>query len=115
MNLNGRTINPGQLRTHLTLKRRTVSMETGGFPTPAYATIAAVWARWTGAHGSEVWAAAAAQAVQPATALIRYLPGLDTSCVVELDDGQIFEVVSIDDIELRHEYIELKCQRMGAG
>jgi SPP1 family predicted phage head-tail adaptor len=114
MNLNGKTINPGELRTQITLESRGVSAETGGFQTPTWSTLATAWSRWTNAHGSEVWSAQAVQAEAPATVLIRYLAGLDTTCAVS-KGGVRYEIVSIDDIGERHEYLELKVQRMRAG
>jgi SPP1 family predicted phage head-tail adaptor len=114
MNLNGKTFNPGQLRTSIVLKSRGVSTETGGFQTPTWATIATVWAKWQNVHGAEVWAAESANAVRPATVTLRYRPDVDETCAVELD-GALYEIVSIDDIENRHEYLELKVQRMRSG
>ena len=113
MNLNGKTINPGKMRTQITLKTRTVSVETGGFQTPTWVTLATVWARWTNVHGAEVWTADAVQAKQPATILIRYISGLDTTCAVLLG-SELYEIVSIDDIQQRHEYLELKLKRMAS-
>lgn len=113
MNLNGKTFNPGQLRTQVTLKRRTVS-DVGGFQIPSYTTVAQVWARWNNAHGSEVWAADAAGASRPATVVIRYRADIDATCAVD-KSGLLFEIVSLDDIEERHEYIELKVKRIMEG
>jgi SPP1 family predicted phage head-tail adaptor len=113
MILNGKPINPGELRTKVTLESRTVSTETG-FQSPAWATIADVWARWTNAHGGEVWQAEAVGAEQPATLLMRYRSGVDTTCAVSLG-GVRFEIVSIDDIQERHEYMEIKVRRMKEG
>ena len=107
MILGGRVINPGDLRTRITLKARAVSTETGGFQRPTWpTTIAVVWAKWNNVHGSEVWAADANQVTQPATALIRYRADVDETCAVDRE-GKIYEVVSVDDIENRHEFMEL--------
>ena len=114
MVINGKPINPGDLRTRITLQRRTTTADAGGFMVPAWATLAVVWARWTNVHGSEVWAAQAMGAEQPATALIRYYSGLDPTCAVLLGTVQ-YEIVSLDDIQDRHEWVELKVRRMGAG
>ena len=114
MNLNGRVTNPGELRTSVTLQSRTVSTETGGFKTPSWSTIATVWAKWVNAHGMEAWAAQTAQAEAAATVTIRYLAGVDTTCAVLLGSER-YEIVSIDNIQQRGEYLELKVQRMKAG
>lgn len=114
MILNGKPINPGEMRTEITLKARSVSVETGGFQTPSYGTGTTVWARWKNAHGSEVWTAEAAGANAPATVLIRYLASLDETYVVE-KGGELFEIVSMDNIEERNEYIELKVRALRNG
>lgn len=114
MILNGKIINPGELRTQITLQQRSVASDGGGFQVPTWSTIATVWARWTNVHGAEVWAAQTVQAEQPATVLIRYVSGLNTTCAV-LKGSDQFEIVSIDDIQDRHEYLELKVQRVRSG
>jgi head-tail adaptor len=76
--------------------------------------VAEVWAKWVNAHGSEIWTAQSVQAEAPATVIIRYLTGLDTSCVV-MKGTEYFEIVSIDDIRERHEYLELKVKLWRPG
>ena len=114
MILNGRVINPGELRTKVVLQSRTFASQAGGFQAPTWATAATVWCRWTGAHGSEVWAAQAVEASQPATVLIRYRLDVDLTYSLTLD-GIRYEIVSVDDIQQRHEYMELKVQRMAVS
>ena len=114
MNLNGRTINPGELNIRVTIKSRTISTKTGGFEAPEWTTLATVWARWTNVHGTEVWAAQMAQASEPATVLIRYRAGIDNTCAM-LKGADLYEIVSIDNIQERDEYLELKVQRFKPG
>lgn len=106
--------NPGEMRTRVTIKTRSVTDGLGGFQTPTLVTLASMWARWVGVHGSEAWAASSVGAVQAATVLIRYRDDIDTTCVVVLN-GNNYEITSIDDIQQRHEYLELKVQRMVPG
>lgn len=114
MNLNGTPTNPGELRVQITLQSRTSTENSGGFTEPEWSTIATVWAKWQNVHGSEVWAAQMVQANAPATVLIRYLTGLDTTCAV-LKGSDQYEIVSVDDIQERHEYLELKVKRVRSG
>jgi SPP1 family predicted phage head-tail adaptor len=114
MILNGRPFNPGEMRTKITLKSRSVSAETGGFQIPILTTVAEVWAKWENVHGSEVWTAQSVQAVQPATVTIRYRAGMDTTWSI-LKGTDLYEIVSMDDIQERHEYLEIKAQRVRAG
>ena len=114
MNLNGKTINPGEMRTQVTLQNRTLTSQTGGFQAPAWATIATVWSRWNNVHGAEAWQASAIQAVDAATVLIRWRTGIDTSCAL-LKDAVRYEIVSVDNIQDRDEYLELKVRLMKTG
>lgn len=114
MNLNGKVFNPGEMRTWITLERRAIVEDDGGYQGESWNTIAGVWSRWENVHGTEAWTASALQAEQPATVMIRYRAGLDATCVVK-KGGVRFEVVSLDDIQERHEYIELKIKRMRSG
>ncbi|MDD5367463.1 MAG: phage head closure protein [Anaerolineaceae bacterium] len=114
MNLNGKVTNPGELRTLVQLQSRTVSVETGGFPVPTWTKIADVWAKWVNVHGSEAWAAQSIEAEAAATVTIRHRNGIDTTCAVLLGTER-YEIVSIDNIQQRNEYLELKVRQMKAG
>ena len=114
MNLNGKTTNPGELRTSIVLERATLVEGAGGFKKKTFATIATVLARWKNVHGAEVWAAESIQAAQPATVLIRYRADVDVTCAVSRG-AERYQIVSMDDIENRHEYIEMKVSRLVNG
>jgi SPP1 family predicted phage head-tail adaptor len=111
----GNTItNPGELNTKITLHSRSITTQAGGFQKPKLSKIDDVWAKWTNVHGQEAWLASSVQARMAATILIRYRNDIDPTCVVE-KDSQYFEIVSLDDIQNRHEYIELKVQAWQPG
>lgn len=115
MLINGKPVNPGELRTAVLLAPRSVTTATGGFQssTPDTSKQVSAWARWTNAHGSEVWAASAAGVSEAATVLIRYQSGIDTSWTISNDNGASWwEIVLLDNIQQRSEYIELKVKRM---
>lgn len=114
MNLNGRVFNPGELRTQVVLESRTVSVETGGFGAPTWATVATVKAKWENAHGNESQAAGTVEAELPATVTIRYRSGIDTTGAVS-KGGLRYEILSVDNIRERNEYLELKVRRMRSG
>jgi SPP1 family predicted phage head-tail adaptor len=118
MRLGGRTTNPGDLRTPITLLRR-VSVETGGPTWPGakhedFAPIADVKAAWTNVHGSEAWTAASLQVQEPATVRIRYRSDVDQTCAVK-KKGVIYQIISIDNIQERNEYLELKVSAWRPG
>jgi len=106
--------NPGQLRTRVTLKSRGVTIDPGGFEKETLTTIAVVWAKWVGVHGIEAWAANSANALRAATVTIRYRADIDETCLVTVDSLD-YEIVSMDDIQHRHEYIELKLELIRSG
>jgi SPP1 family predicted phage head-tail adaptor len=114
--LSGKMINPGELRTPITLYPRTITVGAGGFQIVAEGAGVDVWARWVNAHGyaAEVMMAQSGQATAPASVLIRYRAGVDTTWRVEMG-GELYEVVSVDDIQARHEYIELKVKLWRPG
>jgi SPP1 family predicted phage head-tail adaptor len=110
MILNGKVINPGELRTQIALQKRTSTEDAGGFRPDAGTTQVSVWSKWTNAHGNEAWTAELSGAVEPATALIRYLAGIDGTWLV-VKGSKTYEIVSMDNIQERNEYIELKLKR----
>lgn len=114
MNLNGRVFNVGEMRTTVTLQKRVVVTSAGGFQTETWSKIATVKAKWVNVHGSEAWTASSLQADEPATITIRYRSDFDSTCSV-LKNGKIYAVVSMDNIQDRDEYLELKIKRVKAG
>lgn len=114
MNLNGKVTNPGELRTKITLKKRVITQDAGGSQVPAYTTIADVWAKWENAHGMEAVQASSNTALRSATVTVRYRNDVDETCVI-VKGGQIWDIVSTDNIRERGEYIELRAQIPLAG
>lgn len=114
MNLNGTPTNPGELRTLIILQSRGVPTGAGGFQVPGWATIATVWSKWINVHGSEAWAAMTNNAMQAATVTIRYRADVDLTCAVLLGSER-YEIVSIDNIRQRNEYLELKLKKVVSG
>jgi len=114
MNIGGKITNPGELRTQVTLQQRSVTRDAGGFGTPGVAQSVSAWSRWINVHGAEAWTAAFAGVLEPATVLIRYVEGLDPTWRV-VKGEKTYEIVSVDDIFERHEYLELKVKRVAEG
>lgn len=114
MKIGEKITNPGEFRTRVTLQRRTIITDAGGFQRPGSEDIAMIWAKWINAHGSEVWTASSLQAEAAATVTMRYRNDVDATCLVK-KGSDVFEIVSIDDIQERHEYIELKVKRYQPG
>lgn len=111
MIIGGRPTNPGELRTSITLQTPSIETDDGGAQKPSWSTLAVVKARWVNVHGAEVWASEAVQAVSPATVLIRYRSDVTTACSI-LKGSARYQIVSVDNIQERGEYLELKVQRV---
>lgn len=133
MKLNGRIYNPGNLRTPIVIATITVA-KSSGFPVETAVYLAEVKADWENAHGSEARVANANGAIEPATVRIRYRSGIDNTCVVfigatvteildvhgavtghTISGGTKYAVKSVNDIQNRHEYIDLYVEAVKAG
>ena len=114
MNLGNKTTNPGDLNVSVAIQARTVTTQTGNFQKPAWSTLATVWAKWRNVHGSEAWMNSTIEAEGAATVTIRYRTGIDTTCAV-LKGSERFEILSLDNIQERSEYIELRVRRLAEG
>ena len=115
MRINEKPFNPGELRQKISLFQQSVTIDSGGFQVLSKGSkIADVWARWVNVHGVEVWTADMAGAKQSATVLIRWRSDIDETCLVE-KGGQLFEIVSMDNVRERNEYLELKVKRVVKG
>jgi len=114
MKIGANTTNPGELRTSISLQRRSNTTDAGGFPVETWSTIATVWAKWVNVHGQEAWIAQTAQAGQAATVTIRYRSDIDPTCAV-LKGSDRWEIISMDNVQERGEYLELKVIRKREG
>lgn len=70
--------------------------------------------QWIGAHGTEAWTDDALMGTQQATIRLRYDERISAACRVLLG-GEVWEIVSLDDVRRAHEWMELKLVRKEAG
>lgn len=98
------------------LRAPTGTAQPGGFKSTAYVSILPRYVRaiWENAHGSEAIVAASQQYQDPATVTVRYRSGITPKLRVCMrgDEARPYEVVSLNDIDNRHEYVELKVRRV---
>ncbi len=106
MRLGNRTTNPGELRTKVTFQNVNLTPGAGAFQTETYADLDTVYVKWVNAHGPEAVSSEALKVVRRATVTRRYRSDVGEKTVI-LKDGERWQVVSIDDIQDRHEYLEL--------
>lgn len=115
MRLNGKLINVGDLRTAVTIQRRVLTTDAGGYQVESWVTVASVWSRWINDHGDEVVTAAAQGAESGAVVLMRWRADVDATCAL-LKGGVRWEIVGTpDDIRERHEWLEMRVRRMVGG
>ncbi len=131
--------NPGELRTAVYFYKISRSTNDNGFPVETEENVftGAVMAKWVNYHGSEVWTAMQLNLKDPATLTVRYSPLINERLIVykaseyteaqkagdDLEgdaaaakiqdalDAIKYEVISIDDVQNRHEWMEVKIQR----
>lgn len=114
--------NPGELRTPVYFVRAVNDTDAEGTLTKEQASVFAdengkalpVFCKWVNSHGTEVFEAMRLDLNEPATLTVRYSPKLlDKTLTVkkDLDAEEAYEVVSIDDVEERHRWLEIKVQR----
>lgn len=73
-------------------------------------------AKWVNAWGSEVYQARQAGVTEPATLTLRYTPKITTTCLIYRgSDPEPYEVISVNDVDNRHTWLEVKVQRKGAA
>jgi len=111
MNLNGKPFNPGELRTSVLFQSSALTQDAGGAQVPAYTDLDTAKVKWVNAHGNEAVSADAAKSSQRATVTRRYHSAVDETTFI-VKDGQRWQVISVDDIQLRHEYMELVVERV---
>lgn len=72
--------------------------------------------RWVNAHGSEIYEAKQAGVTEPATLTMRYTKKITTTCLIYREkDPEPYEVLSLNDVEDRHVWLEIRVQRKAAA
>ena len=108
-------IDPGALRTKIRIQYEKTT-GTGSFAvrswvdlgnTSASDTPRYINAQWVNVHGSESWIADSVQAQLGATVTIRYRSDVTPACRVLLG-STAYQIVSLDNIRQRNEWLEIK-------
>lgn len=111
-----KSANAGEMRTpvyFMSIKRRE---DAEGFPKEAEVNVfgegTSVRVKWVNAHGTDVFTAMQLKLREPATITMRYSPKIRTDLIVyKGSDPKPYEIISIDDVEERHRWLEVKVQR----
>lgn len=75
-----------------------------------------MWCKWVNAHGAEIYQAAELRLREPATITMRYSPLVTVkSRIWRGRDTKPYEVISINNVNDRCEFLEIKVQRVVAA
>jgi len=108
-------MNPGELRTKIRIQYEQTT-GTGSFATKSWVDVGSMAAsdtpkyipsQWVNVHGTEAWIADSVQAQLGATVTIRYRTGITPACRVLLG-STVYQIVSLDNIRQRNEWLEIK-------
>lgn len=112
--------NAGALRTSVKFFRVTRETDSEGVSHEAEANIFGagqnVWVKWVNAHGTDVFEAMTLQINEPATITMRYSPLITPDLLVyKAGDPTPYEVISVDNVEERNTWLEIKVKRREAA
>ena len=115
-----KSANAGELRTPVYFKREERVTNKNGYPAVAEVNVFGedkyVLTKWVNAHGTEAFMAMQMQLREPATITMRYSPLIDEKLLVyKGSDPEPYEVISIDNVEERGAWLEIKVQRRVGG
>ncbi len=115
----------GELRTRLYIRKKVKETDCDGVPHEREESIfpldpdevERVWhCKWVNAYGGEVFAAMQAQVEEPATLTMRYSPLIRPDHLIyRVGDPAPYEIISVNDVERRHTWLEIKVQRRRAA
>lgn len=112
--------NAGEMRTQIIIKACKARKDADNYAKDDYVPLfegQAISCKWVNIHGKEVYEAARLDLKEAATITMRYTPLVDARCRIwkatEADDPKAgYDVVSLDDIQDRHELLEIKVKRV---
>ena len=107
-------VNAGEMRTKITIKNPKYTIQDGfGIKEFVNAFTRPVWCKWVNAHGAETYQAAELRLREPATITMRYSPLVTRKSRIWRErDTDPYEVISINNVNDRCEFLEIKVQRV---
>lgn len=115
----------GELRTRIYIRRLEKEADGDGvasekaksvFPDPPGQPERVYHCKWVNAFGTEAMTAMQLQIQEPATLTMRYSPKIRPDCLIyKLGDPDPYQIISINDVEGRHTWLEVKvCRKQAA-
>ena len=107
----------GDFTTTIRIQKKTTTISATGFSTETWQDLvnADLPCEWKNKFGSESWRQEMLSARDPATVRLWYVAGVDPTCRIIRNDGGVFEIVNVDDVENRHLQLELEVKRFVEG
>lgn len=109
-----KSANAGELNTAVRFVRIARTTDAEGYPQEREEAVftSSVFVKWVNAHGSEVFEALEQKLKEPATITMRFSPAIEETMILYREaDTQPYEIISINDVENRHAWLEIKVQR----
>ena len=108
----------GELRTKIIIEAKTGGRTSNGYSGEEWANVfpdgRAVFCKWVNAYGSDVIEVRRAGLEEYATLTMRYTARLAPDCrITRAGERRPYEVISINDVEDRHVWLEVKVHRRG--
>jgi len=115
-----KSANPGELRTPITVIRIVRTTDSEGYPSQHDVNVFGegkmVYVKWVNVHGTDAYIAMQLQAREPATITCRYSAQITKDCLIyKGSDPEPFEIESIDNVEERGRWMEIKVKRREAA
>ena len=107
---------PGAMRTKIRVMKLIDGRNGNGYRTATFVNVledgGVIPCKWVHEHGKEVFAARQLGLSDPATLTLRYHPDIVPTCeIYKGDDPAPYEIISINDVEDRHAWLEIKVSR----
>lgn len=113
----------GELRTRIYIRKTVKAVDREGVPAQREESVFGpgeperiYHCKWVNAWGAEVFEAMQAQVEEPATLTMRYSPLVrPDQLIYKIGDPAPYEIISVNDVEDRHKWLEVKVRRKGAA
>lgn len=99
----------GQMRRKVTIQSRSVAIDAVGGQAVTWTDVCTLWAQVQPTGGKEITVGGALRAESIFTVTTRYYAGIVPKMRI-LFEGQIFEIVNINDTDQRHRELVMTCQ-----
>lgn len=102
----------GELRTKIVVQEAETGVNSNGIEGEAWRDAATLYCKWVNAYGKEVFDAKQAGLSEFATLTMRYTDKVTPTCrVFKGSDPRPYEIISVNDVEDRHVWLEVKVHR----